>query len=318
MIKKPLIIDTDPGIDDAASIIWTLACDRYDVKALTVTTGNAGLSNCVINALRLIEVMDRTDIPVYEGAYKPLLIPAKHASFAHGKDGMGDAGLAMPTVQKKPGYAAAEMARIVKESVDPVTILALGPMTNIALAMLLDPDFKNNVESIVFMGGAARVSGNHTPVASFNVTADPEAANIVYNSDIPIMQIGLDVCNKFSITLADIARVTQPENKISSMLSRMLAFRTREIASGSEHSWRITRPDGIGLNDLAATAYLMNPDWFQVEQYYIEVQTQGICAGMTVVDFMRHMGKESNATFAYDVDSRAVIEQWIEDIVHYH
>ena len=187
--QMPLIIDTDPGIDDAASIFWVLASGKFDVKALTIANGNIGLDGCVTNALRVLEVAGRTEIPVYRGAYRPIMKPPMDASWVHGQDGLGDAGLPMPTAKEAPGYGPAEMARIVRESPEPVTILSLAPLTNVALAILLDPEMKKNVKEILFMGGAVNVIGNDTPVASFNAAVDPEATHIVYHSGIPVVQL---------------------------------------------------------------------------------------------------------------------------------
>ena len=122
--RIPVIIDTDPGIDDAGAIFWVLANrEKFDVKALTIANGNIGLDGCVINALRILEVAGQTDIPVYRGAYRPILKGPMDASWVHGKDGLGDAGLPMPKGKEAPGYGPAEMARIVRESPEPVTIL---------------------------------------------------------------------------------------------------------------------------------------------------------------------------------------------------
>ena len=137
--RTPLIIDTDPGIDDAASIFWVLASDRFDVKALTVTHGNVGLERCTINALRLLEAAGRPDIPVYQGAKAPILRPRISAEFAHGTDGMGDSEMPMPQLKPAEGHAACRIVEIAKASARPVTILAIGPITNVALAVLRGP-----------------------------------------------------------------------------------------------------------------------------------------------------------------------------------
>lgn len=312
--KRPLIIDTDPGIDDAASIFWVLANGGFDVRAISVTCGNVGLELCSCNALRLLEVTGRGDIPVYVGSYRPIIKAPINATFAHGNDGMGDCGLPAPTLKAQDGYAPAEMARIVRESKEPVTILAIGPLTNVAMAILLDPEFKSNIKEVLFMGGAVNVPGNMTPTASFNVVADPEAANIVYNSGIPVVQIGLDCCDKFSISWADIEEIAAADTGLSRFVGKMLRFRTSKIGKPEPSRWYRVRTDGIALNDLATTAYMINPDWFKTELLPVNVETKGLCAGQTVVDFRGHWGREPNVWFAYEVDSPAAVEQWKKDL----
>jgi len=311
-LKKPLIIDTDPGIDDAASIFWILASGRFDVKALTVTHGNVGLERCTQNALRLLEAAGRPDIPVYRGAPAPLLRPRISAEFAHGNDGMGDSDIPEATLQPAAGRAANKIAEIIMASEQPVTILSLGPITNTALALLLEPDLKDRIEQIIFMGGAVRVAGNMTPVASFNVVADPEAARIVYRSGIPVVQIGLDVCNQFSFFPADFDELAKADTPITRFITQMVQFRLRQIGVTNHES--VSRSDSIALNDVAATAYLMNPDWFQTEMVAGDVEIAGSCAGQTVLDFMNNDNRPRNICFAYGVDSQAAIRQWSHDL----
>lgn len=310
--KIPLIIDTDPGIDDAASIFWVLASGRFDVKALTVTHGNVGVDSCTQNALRLLEAAGRPDIPVYKGAPAPLLRPRISAEFAHGSDGMGDSGMPAPTLAPAEGRAAARIVEIVKASPEPVTILALGPITNIALAILLEPDIKSNIRQVIFMGGAVRVAGNMTPVASFNVVADPEAAQIVYRSGIPVVQIGLDICNRFRFHPQDFDRLAEHDSPIARFICQMVQFRLRQI--GSTESKADAHADGIALNDVAATAYLMNPEWFSTRMVAGDVETEGQCAGMTVLDFANRENRTPNVCFAFDVDSQAAIQRWSSDL----
>lgn len=310
--KKPLIIDTDPGIDDAASIFWVLASDRFDVKALTVTHGNVGMENCTKNALRLLEAAGRPDIPVYRGAPAPLLRPRISAEFAHGSDGMGDSDIPAPTLQPASGRAANRIVEIAMASEQPVTILSLGPITNVALAILLEPELKDHVEQIIFMGGAVRVAGNMTPVASFNVVADPEAARIVYRSGIPVAQIGLDVCNQFSFRPADFDELAAANTPITRFITQMVQFRLRQIGVTNHES--VSRADSIALNDVAATAYLMDPGWFQTEMVAGDVEIAGSCAGQTVLDFMNPENRKPNVCFAFGVDSQAAIRQWSRDL----
>ncbi len=313
-----VIIDTDPGIDDAASILWVIASKKYDIKALTIMNGNIGLAGCVTNALRLLEVTKRTDIPVYVGAYRPIIKKPVDASWIHGSDGLGDCGMPMPTTKPTPGYAPAEMARIARESDKPVTILCLGPLTNVALAILLDPEFKNNVKEVLFMGGAVKVIGNDAPTSSFNAFVDPEAAHIVYNSGINLVQLGLDVCDQFTQTDDDFEKLKASGKPICDYIYKMTTHMRERQDMRQPSKWFKRRPDGIGLNDLATTSYLLMPELFKTEFLPIDVELSGgLCAGQTVADFRGHWKKEPNVHWAYEVDSRTAMNQWIADLIAY-
>ena len=313
----PVLIDTDPGIDDAAAIFWVLASRKFDVKALTIANGNIGLDGCVTNALRVLEVANRTDIPVYRGAYRPILKEPMDASWVHGKDGLGDAGLPMPSAIETPGYAPAEMARIVRESPEPVTILCLAPLTNVALAILLDPEMKKNVKEILFMGGAVNVIGNDTPVASFNAAVDPEATHIVYHSGIRVVQLGLDICDKFTQTDEHFQKLKDEGGVIGNYLYDMTLEWRKRTSMRKESRWYKTRANGIGMNDVAATAYLINPDWCTCEDVAADIQLGGISAGQTVVDFRGWWKREPNVCFAYDVDAETSNNQLLQDIINF-
>jgi inosine-uridine nucleoside N-ribohydrolase len=324
--KVPLIIDTDPGDDDAASIMWVLASGMADLKALTIVHGNVSIDKCVINALRTLEVCGRTDIPVFKGAWKPMILSSQDASWIHGKDGLGDAGFPLPETKVATGYASVEMVRIVKESAEKVTILALAPLTNVALAVLLDQEFKERVKEIIFMGGAVNVPGNVNPNASFNVATDPYAAYIVYHSGIPIIQIGLDVCDQVTQDWEDMDTIERSGTKGAEFLIRMLEYRRHKAVkiitnkTGQEVG-RIRAEDqagrgksGVGLNDLTATGYFINPLWFQTRDVTMDIELQGLTPGRTAADFMGLWGREPNCRFAYGVDARSLVDAWVSDI----
>lgn len=328
MSKQAVIIDTDPGDDDAASILWAIACGKFDIKALTISNGNVGVDWCVVNALRTLEAAKRTDIPVYAGAYRPLVRPAIEAEWIHGKDGLGDAGIPLPKAKPAKGYAPAEMARIVRESPEPVTILSLGPLTNTALAVLLDKEFASRVSRVIFMGGAVRVSGNESPRASFNAAVDPEAAHVVFTSGIPVVQIGLDVCNLVTQTVADLDRIGAAGTAVSDFLIKILDFRRNKAvkrivdASGkvvgslkAEDQVASRKGGGIGLNDLTATGYLIEPGWFTTMHAAMDVETSGrYTSGETIVDYMGLWGRKPNGHFAHEVQGRELVERWVKDM----
>lgn len=324
---KKVIIDTDPGDDDATSILWVLAnSDIIDVLAITVVNGNVDVDKCAVNALHVTEIAGRSDIPVFKGAYKPLCRKGIKATWIHGDDGLGDLGLPLPSKKVSPGFAPVEMIRMVKTSPEPVTILALGPLTNIALAILLDKDFKNNVKEIIFMGGAVRVSGNQSPKASFNPAVDPEAAKIVYSSGIPVVQIGLDVCDLVTQRVEDLDEIAKNKTAITDFIISILAFRREKaVKLVKDNEGRVikkikaseqvpTRGQGIGLNDLTATAYLIEPDWFKTIDVYADIAVGGLCDGETVIDYKGLCGKTPNIKFAYYVKGEDLVRRWAMDM----
>jgi inosine-uridine nucleoside N-ribohydrolase len=324
--KVPLIIDTDPGDDDAASIMWILASGRADLKALTIVHGNVSIDKCVINALRTLEVCGRTDIPVFKGAWKPMVLPPRDASWIHGEDGLGDAGFPLPKAKAAPGYAPVEMVRIAKESAEKVTILALAPLTNVALAILLDQEFKERVKEVIFMGGAVNVPGNASPNASFNAAIDPHAAYIVYHSGIPVTQIGLDVCDQVTQGWEDMDAIGRSGTKGADFLIRMLEYRRHKAVKiitneKGEEVGRVKAEDqagrgktGVGLNDLTAAGYFINPRWFRTRDVTMDIELQGLTPGRTAADFMGLWGRKPNCRFAYGVDARPLVDAWVSDM----
>ncbi len=330
MCKQPVIFDTDPGDDDAVSLIWALASDVFDIKAVTVTNGNISVDKCIINALRVLELCKRPDIPVYGGAYRPLVRPSINAEWIHGSDGLGDQGFPMPSIKAQSEFAPQAMVRIAKESKEPITILSIGPLTNVALAILSDPEFEHKVKEVVFMGGAVKVSGNQAPRASYNVMVDPEAAKVVYNSAIPVVQLGLDVCDLVTQTVEDLDRIEQTHTPVSQFITKLLSFRRSKavqvihdeqgnVVGQIKASEQVSgRGQGIGLNDLTTTAYLINPDWFKKKFATIDVETTGLCAGETIVDYMGLWGRKPNNYFVYDVDGKALVSKWVEDMQNYN
>ena len=195
---KRVIIDTDPGIDDAAAILLALASPELSVEAITTIYGNGPVEICTPNALRILYAAGRLDIPVYRGASKPLLRAPNEgwASLVHGNDALGNTNLPMPPdCEERLGsrHATIEIINRVMASPGEITILALGRLTNLALALSLEPRLALDVAEVVLMGGALRVPGNVSPVASANLYEDPEAASLLYSSGARLVQVGLDV-----------------------------------------------------------------------------------------------------------------------------
>src|SRR6266571_5002580 len=207
MTVKRVIIDTDPGIDDTAAIFLALASPELHVEAVTTVYGNGTIADCTRNALLVLETAGRSDIPVYQGAGKPLMEAPTYGSYVHGSDALGDVGVSSPMGAPQARHAVYELVERVMANPGEITLIALGPLTNVALALSLEPRLASALADLIVMGGAVLTHGNVTEVASANLFNDPEAAAIVYRSGVPLVQVGLDVCQKTTVTEAHLERL---------------------------------------------------------------------------------------------------------------
>src|SRR6266545_1796998 len=218
---KRVIIDTDPGIDDTAAIFLALASPELHVEALTIVYGNGTIADCTRNALIILETAGRSDISVYQGASKPLMAAPNYAPHVHGGDALGDVGVPPPTSAPQGRHAVYELVERVMASPGEITLIALGPLTNIALALSLEPRMASALAELIVMGGAVLTHGNITEVATANLYNDPEAAAIVYQTGAPIVQVGLDVCHKTMVTAAQLMRIRQAQTPTTTLLTRI-------------------------------------------------------------------------------------------------
>ena len=305
---KRVIIDTDPGIDDAAAILLALASPELEVVALTTTYGNASVETCTANARRVLAAAGRSDIPVFMGAGKPLLRPANEgwAAHIHGGDGLGGfAGVggqppAPPSAGETGRHAVTAIIEAVMAEPGELTILALGRMTNVALALSLEPRVAESVKEIVVMGGAVTVPGNVSGVATANLHEDPEAAAIVYRSGAPIAQVGLDVCNRVTVSPAQLEAIAEAGSPAAQLLSEATGYlREAYIRTG-----RIGPDEGVRYNDMPATGYAINPSLFSARPAYVEIETHSeLTKGQTVADFS---SANPNARICLEVDADAL------------
>lgn len=264
---RKIILDTDPGVDDAMAIFYALDSPELEVVGLTTVYGNAHTETTTYNALALLELAGRPDIPVARGASTNLAGTfTTPADFVHGKDGQGDAGIAAPTGRAVDEDAAHFIVRTVMAAPGEITLVPVGPLTNIALAMQLEPRLTQNLREIVLMGGSAFSHGNATPAAEANVHNDPEAADIVFGAACPITMAGLDVTEKIQMTSGDLARIGTMGNAKADQLARILPFYLDFHAA-------VDGLDGIHVHDSTAISYLLAPDAFTWEEYAIRVDT---------------------------------------------
>lgn len=307
---RRVIIDTDPGIDDTAAIFFALTSPELRVELLTTVFGNAELEHTTRNALRILEAAGREDIPVYVGAGRPLLREPRYGTLVHGADGLGDVLTDEPKTAPASGRAVEQIVEQVMASPGEIDLLALGPPTNVALALSLEPRLAGALRSLVIMGGAVRTHGNASPVASANLVNDPEATAIVYQSGAPIVQVGLDVCRPTLITHRQLAMIGAAGNPMSDLLTRV----TPCILAAYERNEGET--NGAHYNDLPAVAYLVDPTLFRSQKLGIWIETSGpITAGQTVADWGGRWGKQPNAEVCLEVDAARLADLFTERLV---
>ena len=291
MEKRPIIIDTDPGIDDAVALAIALFSEELDVKLITTVAGNVSLEKVTENTLRLLNFFEK-EVPVAMGADKPLLIPFTDASDIHGKSGME--GYDLPEPKKElllPEHAVNAMYRVIMESDEPVTLVPIATLTNLALLFAMYPEVKAKIREIVMMGGSAS-RGNKDVTSEFNVGTDPEAAQMVFQSGVPIVMAGLDVGLKAGLLPEDNEELLRM-GKVGDMAYHLFEkYRSKNFKTG------------LKMYDSCAIAYLLCPQMYQTQETYVEVELRGtLTAGCTVVDLDGCLGRKPNARVCTDVDS---------------
>ena len=302
MDKRPIIIDTDPGIDDALALAIALFSEELDVRLITTVAGNVSLENVTFNALRLLRFFGK-DVPVAKGAELPLLAEFVDASNVHGKTGMEGYDFPEPKTELLlPDHAVNAMRRVILESPEPVTLVPIAPLTNIALLLALYPEVKKNIREIVMMGGSAS-RGNKGVMSEFNVATDPEAAQMVFQSGLPIVMAGLDVGLKALVYPEDSEEIRQM-GKVGDMAYQLF----KRYRGGSFKT-------GLKMYDSCAVAYLLCPELFESAETYVGVELHGsMTAGCTVVDLKGYLHREPNARVLTDIDSLK-FRQWFKQAI---
>ena len=292
----PVLIDCDPGQDDALALLLALGSPELDVVGVTAVAGNQTLEKTTANALRVLELAGRTDIPVAAGADGPLAGELVVAADAHGETGLDGVALPPPSTDPAPEHAQEFLAATLAASGEPVTLVALGPLTNVALLLEAHPEAASKIERIVLMGGAI-YEGNQTPSAEFNIWIDPEAAAQVFESGLDVTMVGLDVTNKAVLSNAD-ADSLRGAGPVAEAAADMVDFYLGFYNEAYGHG-------GAPIHDAVALAHVFRPDLLTVERRHVEVDTSdGICRGRTVVDMRRRtVLPEPNAQVAVDIDT---------------
>ncbi|MCS7488923.1 pyrimidine-specific ribonucleoside hydrolase RihA [Raoultella planticola] len=307
----PIILDCDPGHDDAIAIVLALASPELDVKAITSSAGNQTPEKTLRNVLRMLTMLQRQDIPVAGGARKPLMRELIIADNVHGESGLDGPALPEPDFAPQSVTAVELMAKTLRESPQPVTIVATGPQTNVALLLNSHPELHDKIARIVMMGGAM-VLGNWQPAAEFNIYVDPEAAEIVFQSGIPVVMAGLDVTHRAQIHGLDIERFRQLGNPVATIVAELLDF---FMEYHKDAKWGFT---GAPLHDPCTIAWLLKPELFTSVERWVGVETQGkYTQGMTVVDYYFLTGNQPNTTVLLDVDRDGFVDLLAERLAFY-
>jgi len=296
----PIILDGDPGHDDA--IAWVLAFARPELEVLGVTTvsGNAPIQRTTRNMLQIITLLGVRDTPLAQGSERPICGEVLTAASVHGDSGLDGPRLPNPEVELCGLGGVELMVRLLRESTRPVTIVPTGPLTNIAGLLLSHPELKAKIAGISLMGGGL-LMGNWTPAAEFNILADPEAAAIVFESGVPITMAGLDVTEKAYITPDEFRRIRAVGGKVATIVADWLEY-------FYQFHKKLGYP-GAPLHDAVAVAALVKPEILTIREVYVQVETQGeYCRGATVADFLGREGKPPNARAIMDIDRAAFVD----------
>ncbi len=302
MIKK-IIIDTDPGQDDAVAILLALASPELEILGITTVAGNVPLNLTTKNALIITEIAGREDINVYAGCDSPLSRPLITAENVHGATGLDGPELINPTKKVKEDHAVDFIIKTLRDHTpNTVTLCPLGPLTNIATAFKKAPDIISKVKQVVLMGGAYFEVGNVTPTAEFNIFVDPEAASYVFNLGLDLVIMPLDVTHKALTTPERIDKFSKLNTKCGTFVAEMTAFFERfdKDKYGTE---------GAPLHDPCVIAYLLDPEIFSGRRINVEIETDSeLTLGMTVADWWGVTNKEPNALFIGNLNSEKFFE----------
>jgi pyrimidine-specific ribonucleoside hydrolase len=308
MKKLPIIIDCDPGHDDALMLMLAFGSGYFDIKAVTTSAGNQTQEKTLTNALKILTLIG-VEVPVYRGCEKPLLRDLIIADYVHGETGLDGPSLPIPAYAPESMTAVEGIAKILNESTEKVTLVPTGPLTNIAVLFLTHPELKNKIERISLMGGGI-FRGNITPLAEFNIYADPEAAEIVFKSGVPITMCGLDVTHKALVFQEDIDLLRSIGNESGKVAADLMDF-----FSVFYRKNRAELDGGAALHDPCAIAWLINPAIFKTKSCFVDVEMSGkLTSGTTVVDFYHVLEKENNAEVAYDIDREQYIQMLYQAI----
>jgi len=302
-VVKKIIIDCDPGQDDAVALFLAFASDELDLLGITTVGGNVPLDLTHRNARQMCDIAGQTDIPVFAGCKKPMSRPLKTAEMIHGETGINGIDVIDPETPLQSEHAVDFIIRtLLAADEDSITLVPTGPLTNIGTAIDREPAILPKIERIVLMGGAMREGGNRTPSAEFNILVDPEAADIVFKCGRPITQLGLDVTHRVLSTRERVERIKALGNPVADATAGMLSFFDR-------YDTEKYTSKGAPLHDPCTVAWLLKPELFEGRDCNVAVETQSdLTLGHTAVDFWHVTNRPANVHWVYGVDADGFYE----------
>ena len=301
-----ILFDTDPGIDDACAILLALASPELTVEGLSVVHGNCSLEQATVNALSVLELANADHIPVAKGCELPLVQPSLLAPETHGDTGLGYAKLPEPRLKPISQHAVDFLIEKILGAPGEITLVAIGPLTNVALAIRQEPRIAEALKEIIIMGGAIRYEGNTTAVAEFNTYVDPHAAHIVFHAGIPATLVPLDVTYQCILAPDDVRRLQE----VKSPITQFVADATRFYMEFHDEYQQI---DGCVINDPLALALTFAPELCTYQELPVDVDLSGgISMGKTVADFYNYTKQPANLKVALGVQARDFIDLFIK------
>jgi len=314
-LPTKIILDTDPGIDDAMAIFFAMLAPEIELLGLTTTFGNVSVDMATENALRLVEMMN-LDTPVAKGESKPSVqMPAPFPDFVHGKDGFGNLYLPAPKSKAIDLTAAEFIVKNILDHPNEITLIAIGPLGNLATALSLEPRITSLVDKVVIMGGTFKEDGNVSPVSEANIFSDPHAADKVFSADWTVHVIGLDVTHKVTLTEKLQQTIRDKNATFGDFLYQASKFYTAFYKANRG-------VNGCYMHDTSAIAYTINPDLFEVVKGPIRVATEGVAKGQTILKNNQYVYPESHwenitdSVVAMGVDEQGVLDLYMKTITN--
>lgn len=313
MAALPIIIDCDPGIDDAVAILTAMASPELEIIGVCAVSGNAPIERTVRNALQICELAGRPRTPVFSGCFRPLLREPIRGQFS-GAKGLGSVALPDPVKQAEPQHAVRFLVETLTQAGRTgrkITLCAMGPLTNVAMALRHGPEIEAGIERIVMMGGAFREAGNRTMTSEFNILADPHAAHIVFSSDLPIVVMSLDASHQAIATPERVSAIRAVGGPVSPVVADLLTYWDRKD---------LARYGALGgpLHDPLTIAWLLRPDLFEAERARVFVQHESeVSMGQTIADWWNKSGVTPNADIVSKVDADGFFALLMERLARY-